>query len=211
MANTVWRLSKEDKKFYICTTNKNGAALIFNVEGRTLRNMISYLLRHFHFLAPFLARYTTDPALCMGPERIAKRLLNTIKSPGTNMDIFKVHSLRAATTAHLLTKGVTLDLVQRRGHWTTSHTMDMYYSRMHQHKAWQAFLLGEDDAGRQSAECGVPPPTDPLTDQTKEGESGGFEEGSTSQTAKLYTQGVLRLVNKNIVCPTCGRKMKMHQ
>ena len=67
----------------------------------------------------------------MDSERIAKQLLDTMKSVGINVDIFKAHSLRGATATHLLTKGVSQDLVQSRGHWTTSQNMDMYYSRMH--------------------------------------------------------------------------------
>ena len=114
---------------------------------------------------PLVIRHTGEPALCLGSERIAKRLMHIMEEVGIDTSIFKAHSLRGATATHLLKKGVSQDLVQGRGHWASRITLDQYYSRLHQHKNWQAFLLGENAGGRQSAACAMLPPTDPSTDR----------------------------------------------
>ena len=173
-----------------------------------MKNLLCYMHAHLSHPAPFLLRHLGEPALCLGSERIAKRLMFLMKEVGIDTSIFKPHSLRGATATHLLKGGVSQDLIQGRGHWASRITLDQYYSRLHQHKNWQELLQGEHAGGRQSAACAMLPPTDPSTDPTKEGESGGFEEESIAHAAELRAHGVLRPLYETIMCPTCGRKMQ---
>ena len=71
-------------------------------------------------------------------------------SSGINVHTYKAHSLRGATATHLMPKGVERGLVQSRGQWTSSQTLDKYYNRLHQQTDWEAHL-GENAAGRQAS------------------------------------------------------------
>ena len=100
VANVVWGLFVQDDQFFICTTDKNGAALTFSVQGQTLQTLVHYMHAHLSYPAPFLIRHTGEPALCLGSERIAKRLMHIMEEVGIDTSIFKAHSLRGATATH---------------------------------------------------------------------------------------------------------------
>ena len=71
---------------------------------------------------------------------MAKRLLELMRNVGVDTDVFKSHSLCGATATHLLKEGVPHHLVQSRGAWTNSATLDTYYNRLHQTKDWERLL-----------------------------------------------------------------------
>ena len=102
VANIVWGLFVQEETHFIRTRDKNGAALTFNVQGQTLKNLLCSMHAHLSHPAPFLLRHLGEPALCLGSERIAKRLMFLMKEVGIDTSIFKPHSLRGATATHLL-------------------------------------------------------------------------------------------------------------
>ena len=204
VANITWALYTMDDKYYIKTVNKQGQPTSFNVQGKTLSNLINYIHDHLQYPAPFLIRDTQHKHKCLGAERIAKRTLQVMQRQGINVNTFKAHSIRGATATHMLKKGVPQTLVQARGGWSTTATMDQYYSRLHQQTDWEDQLLGEDAGKRLSANCAVSSTTVSQPEPTEEGDRGETEEGNTAQIAELSAQGVLQKLYEDHQCPTCG-------
>ena len=100
---------------------------------------------------------------------------------------FKAHSLRGAAATHLLKNKIPQDLIQARGHWSSSVTLDKYYNRLHQTKNWEALLMGRDEAVRLSEALAVPLPSSPIAETTKEVESMGDQgEGTARDSDSLY-------------------------
>ena len=88
--------------------------------------------------------------------------------------------------------GTPQHLVQARGHWSSTATLDINYNRLHQQTDWEAHLLGGHALARQAAACAVLPLSVPLANPTEEGESRGSKGESTAQEAALIAHGVLR-------------------
>ena len=106
LANIVWALFQHEDAFYVKTTNKSGRALIFTLNGITIQLLIYYLAHHLDHPGLFLFRYINDKANTLGPERLAKRVLQIMKHMDINTDIFKAHSFRGAAASHLLQRNV---------------------------------------------------------------------------------------------------------
>ena len=122
---------------------------------------------------------------------------------GINVHTYKAHSLRWATATHLMAKGLERGLVQSRGKWTSSQTLDKYYNRLHQQTDWEAHL-GENAAGRRALTCVVLGLTPSLPKTTKEVERREGEAHSTTQIDALRAQSVLRPLHAEVQCPSCG-------
>ena len=150
-----------------------------SVQGHVLHCLALYIHRHLDIPAQHLFRYIKDPHYTLGSERLAKRLLMTMEKAGINTEHFKAHSLRGATASHLL-NNVDKHLVQSRGGWTSSRTLDSYYNRLHQDIDWQEALTkttGEDAGTEASLNSALHRLKVALTIPTKEGRSGATEGG----------------------------------
>ena len=176
-ANIAWALFEQDSKYYIKTTDKNGALQTYSVTGVTLSTLLHYLDKYKDHPGLYLFRYTNEPHSYLGAERLAKRLLNVMSEEGIDTNTFKAHSLRGATATHLLQQGAPQSLVQARGKWASSDTLDKYYSRLHQQEDWEG-LLGGNAKGRQATACAVPSPPVPQAEPTEEGGSWGTQGGA---------------------------------
>ena len=132
-----------------------------------------------------------------------------MQKAGVDTSIFKAHSLRGATATHLMAAGTPQHLVQARGHWSSTATLDIYYNRLHQQTDWEAHLLGGHALARQAAACAVLPLSVPLANPTEEGESRGSKGESTAQEAALIAHGVLRPLYDSTECPACGHMMQL--
>ena len=137
IANVTWGLYTFDKAMYIKTVNKMGHTTTFNVTGKTLKSIMQYMCQHINYPAPYLIRDSKEPHRCLTAERIAKRTLNIMEAQGIDTEIFKAHSMRGATATHLMKSGTSQDLVQTRGGWSSSATLDQYNNRMHQLEDWE--------------------------------------------------------------------------
>ena len=206
LANIVWGLFNQSEEFFVKTTNKMGQIATFSVQGKTLKALLEYLSRIKLIPGIYLLRHTKNQHQCLGSERLAKRALMMMEKMGVNTEAFKAHSLRGATATHLLKKNVPQSLVQARGGWTSTYTMDQYYSRLHQSKNWED-SLGGDVAARHSAICAVPSPTFPLPEVDRGRRRGGQEEEGTAQKAELSAHGILRDLYDATECPACGLDM----
>jgi site-specific recombinase XerD len=94
---------------------KDGTRKTFSVVGDAVPTLLDYMHRHLQQPAPFMFRHTTDPHLCMGAERIAKRCLHVMAAVGIDTGVFKSHSLRGAVATHLSRLGTPLELIKARG------------------------------------------------------------------------------------------------
>ena len=198
-ANIVWALYHHEEQYYIRTTDKKGQLLTFNVQGVTLTTLIHYIFHYLEYPAMFLFRYTAEPHKCLGSDRLAKRAMNIMTSLGIDTTVYKSHSLRGATATHLLSTGTPHGMVQARGSWASSQTLDMYYNRLHQKQNWEELLGGHAAAGIASASA-VPPLPVSQPKPTEEGErretQGG---GGTAQADALIAHGVLRPLHCQLV------------
>ena len=147
-SNIVWALFVQDHKHYIKTTDKNGVIQTFSVTGQTLCTLLEYLTRHLNTPGLYLFRYIKQPWETLGSERLAKRLLNIMQEENIDTQVFKAHSLRGATATHLLQQGTPQSLVQARGKWASSKTLDDYYSRLHQTENWGKLLGKMEKKGK---------------------------------------------------------------
>ena len=206
LAQVVWGLFEQDENFYIKTTTKMGQIATFSVTGKTLATMLHYMSGFIDKPALFLLRPTKNPHVCLGAERIAKRALNVMREVGVNTEVFKAHSIRGAAATHLMSKNVPQNLVQSRGGWTSSATLDKYYSRLHQEKNWEE-LLGGTVGARHSSTCAGLSPKCPQHETDKGRWSGGHEGKSTAQEEELRAHGVLRNLYDTLQCPACGLDM----
>jgi hypothetical protein len=134
-------------------------------------------------------------------------MLVLMEEQGIETRVFKAHSLRGATATHLLKKGVPHSLVQARGAWSSSQTLDLYYNRLHQAHDWESLLQnsqGEHVSGRQPTDCAVLPPSCPPTGPDVGRGRGGYQEESTAQVVELTALGVIRPLYGSLPCPPCG-------
>lgn len=210
-ANLVWALWHQDEQYYVKTTTKTGECIAHNVTGRTLTCLLEYMCRHIDHPAMFMFRYIKDPGQCLGSERLAKRLLQRMETLGVNTEIWKAHSLRGATATHLMAKGVPQSMVQARGNWTSTATLDKYYNRLHQQQDWSELLtcntsklekirlgvkeqetppMGGNAPVRQTATCAEPSLPSSLPETTKEVGRGEGGRGGTAQAAVCLWGGV---------------------
>ena len=143
VANIVWALFEQDGQYFIKTTSKQGSMMTYSVMGDTLKTLIKYLHQHSQFPGAYLIRCVHNCEASLTAERIAKRALLVMGSLGIDIHIFKAHSLRGAVATHLMQQGVPPNLVQARGGWASSATMDMYYNRLHQKVDWQGACEGQ--------------------------------------------------------------------
>ena len=203
-ANLVWAIFDHEGEFYVKCTAKSGQVQVFRVSSSTRETLLAYVHAHRHHPALFLFRYVKEPHFCLTAERLAKRLLVLMEAEGIETRVFKAHSLRGATATHLLKQGVPHSLVQARGAWSSSQTLDLYYNRLHQAHDWEALLQGEHVSGRQPTACAVLPPSCPPSGPDEGRGSGGNKEESTAQVVALTALGVLRPLYGSLPCPSCG-------
>jgi len=206
-ANMTWAIYTQGTRSFLKTTGKTGTSQVYSVQGKTLETIRMYLYRHMEHPAQTMFRYTKEPQHCLGPERIAKRVLAKMEQLGININIFKAHSLRGATATHLLKTGASKTLVQARGHWTSTQTLDDYYNRLHQEVDWEEILLGEHETDRQASTCAVLPPSFSITKPTEEGESLENKGGCTAQELALIAQGIQRDLFEQVTCPECKHQI----
>ena len=126
---------------------------------------------------------------------------------GINTEVFTAHSLRGATATWLLKKGTPRNLVQARGGWADTRTMDDYYNRLHQSQSWEAMLQGENAGSRQSVDCAVSLTTVSRPKPTEEGERRETEYGNTAQATELSALGIARPLYDLTQCMVCQRRM----
>ena len=213
-AKIVCAIFEQDAAHFVQTTNKMGHRQTFSVTGHTLTSLTQYLWQIRGYPNLHLFRHTAQPAKCLGPERLAKRLLTIMQDMGIDTQTFKAHSLRGATATHLMRTSTPQRLIQSRGGWTSQQTLDMYYNRLHQTKDWEQILQGqnadpqgENDKCRQSAQCLVLATTS-APPETDEGRwRGADEETSTRQCADLRALGILRPLYDHQKCSTCRQPM----
>ena len=205
-SNIVWALFVYENKHYIKARDKNGVIQTFSFQGQTLNTLLEYMKRHLDNPGMYLFRYIKKPWENLGSERLAKRLMNIMQEENIDTQVYKAHSLRGATATHLLQQGTPQTLVQARGKWASSKTMDDYYSRLHQTENWEK-LLGGHGEERQASACAVLPLPVSQPKPTEEGERGETQEESTAQVDALAAQGVLRPFYCTLNCPSCDQKM----
>jgi hypothetical protein len=201
LARITWALFVQDGAHFIRLTDKNGALLTFSMPPRTLETLREYMLRHVYYPAPHMLRYAKDPLKILGAERIAKRTKALMASVGIDVSVFKAHSIRGAVATLLMKRGVSRELVQARGHWSSTATLDMYYARLHQDQRWEALLGG--DAGTGMSACAEAPPKAPQTEDDEGSRRGGAEERSKAQDDILAAHAVLRPLFQVVGCPHC--------
>ena len=148
---------------------------MFSITGRTLDMAVAYIAQHCNHPALYLFRCAKEPHVCLGSDRLAKRVLQMMETAGVDVTVFKAHSVRGATATHLMTMGVPQAWVQARGNWKSTVTLDAYYNRLHQGQDWEeqlagSGLQGEDAVSRQSLSRAVLPPPAPGLEPTKEAE-----------------------------------------
>jgi hypothetical protein len=202
-ANIVWALFHQDNETFIKCTTKTGELTTFNLRGLTLETVVEYIHEHRHHPALFLFRSTVKPHQCLGAERLAKRLLDVMRTVGIDTEVFKSHSLRGATATHLLKKGVPHHLVQSRGAWTSSATLDTYYNRLHQTKDWERLLEGEHASVRHSADRAVLPSSASLSEPDEGRGNREDKRASTARAAELDALGVRRPLYDSALCKSC--------
>ena len=210
VANIHWALFQHDQMFFLRTTDKSAAARDISVKGMTLDYLIEYLHRHRDHPGQFLFRYVKKPDHCLSAQRLAKRALERLAACGINTEIFKSHSLRGATATHLLQQGAPRSLVKSRGGWSSSTTLDRYYSRLHQHQNWEAILLNASGGHvevRQSCSCFALQSNASGAFPTQEGKSPEAETRREKQLEDLHARGIWRLMYSRMVCPSCGGKL----
>ena len=124
----VWGLFTMESQDYLRTTDKTGQALTFGITGQVVHTMMKYLHRPLQYPALFLFRHIKNPSLCLGAERLAKRILTVMEQVGIKTDFFKAHSLWGATATLMLQKNVPQEWVQAWGHWSSSATLDQPFA-----------------------------------------------------------------------------------
>ena len=206
-ANVVWAIFTQENQHYLKCTTKSGQLTTFSIQGKALESILTYVHEHRQHPALFLFRSTVKPHQCLGSERIAKRLLPLMEMAGVDTDIFKSHSLRGATATHLLKTGVPHHLVQSRGAWTSSATLDTYYNRLHQSANWERLLEGEDAAVRHSAERAVLPSSASQSEPDEGRGSGEDKRASTARAAELDALGIRRPLYDQRTCMSCSLTM----
>ena len=125
----IWGVYQLNDDWYIQTTTKTGHLQAYTVQGSTLDDLLNYLYDHRQHPAIHLFRYQKVPGACLTPQRLAKRMLGVLQLAGIDTAVYKAHSLRGATATHLLKTGTPPTWVRTRGGWTSSATLDLYYSR----------------------------------------------------------------------------------
>ena len=181
-AHIVWVIFTHDGSHFVQLTDKNGALQTFSVASETLVTLKEYLRRHVSYPNVFLLRYEKRPEQVLQSERVAKRALQVMQRVGIDVRIFKAHSLRGATATHLMEHGMSRNLVQARGCWKSSTTLDEYYDRLHQRTDWRQALMGGNARLEAMPACAGPTPTAPLP-----GADGGRRTGGTRRKARHKT------------------------
>jgi integrase len=179
VANLTWGIFSHEGTHFIQTVDKGGNPRCFSVGGKTLHSLLLYLHRHLSHPACLLFRYVNDPRRPLGAERLAKRLLSVMASVGIDTQVFKAHSLRGATATHLMARGQPKEMVQARGGWSSTATLDVYYNRLHQSCDWEAMLgvgPGEHDASRHSPRSAATTTKDAEAVATEDATSPATEE-----------------------------------
>ena len=134
-------------------------------------------------------------------------LLPLMEMAGVDTDVFKAHSLRGATATQLLRKGVPHHLVQSRGAWSNSATLDVYYNRLHQSADWERLLEGEDASVRHSADRAVLPSSASQSEPDEGRGSGEDKRASTARAAELDALGIRRPLYDQSRCMSCSHAM----
>ena len=173
VSQVVWGVFEYQNRYFIHTTNKQGALATFSVEGVTLQTLLEYIEMHLEYPGTHLIRYLNCPSRCMGSERIAKRVKVRMQQQGIPTECFKAHSLRGATATHYLLHGMEPHWVQTRGGWSSPETMQVYYNRLHQHQSWEQALQGKIGTIKHFFSSVVPASTPPLPEADAGRRKGG--------------------------------------
>ena len=94
-------------------------------RAEKLKSLLLYLENQLDNPNTTLLWFLNSPAKCMGSERIAKRVKETMTQLGIPKEAFKAHSLRGATATHLKMNGMEPQWVQSRGGWQSPETMQV--------------------------------------------------------------------------------------
>ena len=216
VGNIAWALWQHEGAYYIRTTDKMGTPRMFVLQGRVLTQTIQYMHTHLMHPNPLLIRYQRRPELPLGRERIANLVLEVMRQCGLDTTVFKAHSIRGAVATTLLSKGVAPSLVQQRGGWARSCTLDEFYNRLHHQKNWESLLLSQESAGTPGEHAGVQAsassaaagPKVPGASSTQEEESPGTEGRPDALLGDLAARGVLRDATSHSECPCCSFPMR---
>ena len=115
----------------------------------------------------------------------------------SNVQVFKSHSLRGASTTHLLRQGCEKPWVKTRGGWSSMSTLNLYYDRLHQHQDWAQLVqgmpvtpaqaMGEHDLGkcRQTESNAAGSAKSAYPEATKEA-GGGRQTSKRKQHCLLF-------------------------
>ena len=129
-----------DGTTFVKTTDKNAKPRIYNIEEPTLTLLITYLHNYKDTPALHLFRIASRPHCALGSERFEKLAKQFMQESGIDTNIFKAHSLRGAVATHLLHHGNDIHLVQERGGWASTTTLQQHYNRMHLKQNWAKML-----------------------------------------------------------------------
>ena len=139
--------------------DKNSKHRTQPVSGPTLTILVYYLFMTRMQPAPFMLRHTKNPSLCLGSGRIARPCLQQMADCGLDTGVFKAHSVPGVSATFLLQLGVPQSLVQAHGFWSSTQTLDEYYSRLHMVLNWDDMLQGKPapDLRQPPTDQGTPP------------------------------------------------------
>ena len=129
--------------------------------------------------------------------------------PGHGHHCVQVTLLEGATATHLLSTG-THRMVQARGSWASSQTLDMYYNRLHQKQNWEELLGGHAAAGIASASA-VPPLPVSQPKPTEEGERRETQGGAQHKLMPLSPIEFSDHCTVNLSAPPATSTCKMKQ
>jgi hypothetical protein len=194
---------------YIKCTTKQGTLTTFSVQGITLNTLATYMWKHRQYPAPYLFRHTKLPHRCLSEERLAKWALQTMQGANIDTTTFKSHSLRGATATMLLQKGAPKHLVQSRGQWQCTKTLDDYYNRLHQLTNWEQMIgatggPADSQASVSSLELAARLSLPEADEGRRKGES---EQARSKEFTDLDALGLRRRLYDSTKCTTCLHAM----
>jgi hypothetical protein len=133
---------------------------------------------------------------------------------GIDTKVFGAHSVRGASATYLLYLGIPKSLIQAHGFWSSSQTLDDYYSRLHMILDWDDLLSGAPlpqgmtaSSEANSLAAGFPAPLSDALEATAEAVRGA-DEAQESQLPELRALGLLRHLHQTPSCPRCKAPIK---
>ena len=99
----IWTLQD---KYFIRLVDKTGKERMLSIGETTLNLLVRYLTTiNVENPGRTLLRHLKDKKLALGPEAIAKTVLNFMDSCGNYVSIFKAHSVRGAVATEVMKRG----------------------------------------------------------------------------------------------------------